>query len=157
MSCCIPSQRLIGKRGTFTSTLAPGHHTAYLQKGQAGQVDGEGSSESTLLQPYYRDKQMPEDSNTNMGKEGGEGDGEPEKEAVGEGEKKESEGAEEEDVFLPVDRPVQKNKKRCWVCKAKLELAQRELGGCKCGEWGQLGGWLGCGCLLCSGTFPGAL
>ncbi|XP_031551044.1 AN1-type zinc finger protein 3 homolog [Actinia tenebrosa] len=33
----------------------------------------------------------------------------------------------------PNDRPVQKNKKRCWKCKAKLELAQRELGLCKCG------------------------
>ena len=36
---------------------------------------------------------------------------------------------------LPDDRPVQKNKKRCWNCKAKLELAQRELGQCKCGEY----------------------
>lgn len=36
--------------------------------------------------------------------------------------------------FLPDDKPVQKNKKRCWSCKAKLELAQRELGLCKCGE-----------------------
>lgn len=31
------------------------------------------------------------------------------------------------------ERPQQKNKKRCWKCKAKLELAQRELGICKCG------------------------
>ncbi|EDO40239.1 predicted protein [Nematostella vectensis] len=30
------------------------------------------------------------------------------------------------------DRPVQKNKKRCWTCKTRLELAQRELGICKC-------------------------
>lgn len=34
----------------------------------------------------------------------------------------------------PEDLPRQKNKKRCWKCKAKLELAQRELGICKCGE-----------------------
>lgn len=31
------------------------------------------------------------------------------------------------------ERPTQKNKKKCWVCRAKLELAQRELGHCKCG------------------------
>lgn len=34
----------------------------------------------------------------------------------------------------PEDLPQQKNKKRCWKCKAKLELAQRELGICKCGK-----------------------
>jgi len=28
--------------------------------------------------------------------------------------------------------PVQKKRKRCWTCKAKLELAQRELGNCRC-------------------------
>ncbi|KAK3714398.1 hypothetical protein QZH41_020643 [Actinostola sp. cb2023] len=33
----------------------------------------------------------------------------------------------------PDQLPQQKNKKRCWKCKAKLELAQRELGICKCG------------------------
>ena len=38
------------------------------------------------------------------------------------------------DPYLPVERPVQKNKKKCWICKTKLELAQRELGGCKCGK-----------------------
>ena len=36
--------------------------------------------------------------------------------------------------YLPEDRPVQKNKKRCWDCQAKLELAQRELGKCRCGK-----------------------
>ena len=36
--------------------------------------------------------------------------------------------------FLPTDLPPQKNKKRCWACKAKLEPAQRALGGCKCGK-----------------------
>ena len=38
-------------------------------------------------------------------------------------------------ALLPKDRPVQKNKKKCWVCKSKLELAQRELGLCKCGKY----------------------
>lgn len=28
--------------------------------------------------------------------------------------------------------PAQKKRKRCWTCKAKLELAQRELGNCRC-------------------------
>ena len=32
------------------------------------------------------------------------------------------------------NRPGQKNKKRCWTCRVKLELAQRELGVCKCGK-----------------------
>lgn len=31
------------------------------------------------------------------------------------------------------DKPAQKNKRRCWTCRVKLELAQRELGVCKCG------------------------
>ncbi|WP_411027302.1 AN1-type zinc finger domain-containing protein, partial [Salmonella sp. s54925] len=35
--------------------------------------------------------------------------------------------------YLPEDRPVQKNKKKCWDCQGKLELAQRELGKCRCG------------------------
>jgi hypothetical protein len=35
--------------------------------------------------------------------------------------------------FLPGDLPAQMNRKRCWTCKAKLELAQRSLGECKCG------------------------
>lgn len=30
-------------------------------------------------------------------------------------------------------RPVQKNKKRCFMCKARLELAFVEIGRCKCG------------------------
>ena len=36
--------------------------------------------------------------------------------------------------FLPGDLPAQKNRKRCWTCKSKLELAQRALGECKCGK-----------------------
>jgi hypothetical protein len=36
--------------------------------------------------------------------------------------------------FLPGDLPSQKNRKRCWTCKSKLELAQRALGECKCGK-----------------------
>lgn len=35
--------------------------------------------------------------------------------------------------LLPSSIPVQTNKKRCWRCKCRLELAQRELGTCKCG------------------------
>ena len=36
--------------------------------------------------------------------------------------------------FLPDDLPQQKNRKRCWTCNSKLELAQRALGECKCGK-----------------------
>ncbi|XP_065883500.1 AN1-type zinc finger protein 3 homolog isoform X2 [Dysidea avara] len=36
-------------------------------------------------------------------------------------------------VAIQSDKPEQKNKKRCWTCRVKLELAQRELGLCKCG------------------------
>ncbi|CAI9730199.1 AN1-type zinc finger protein 3-like isoform X1 [Octopus vulgaris] len=30
------------------------------------------------------------------------------------------------------DKPIQKNKKRCYQCKCKLELAQRQIGQCRC-------------------------
>lgn len=50
-------------------------------------------------------------------------------------ERKEDNGNVDDSAFLPTERPVQKNKKKCWICKTKLELAQRELGGCKCGEY----------------------
>lgn len=33
---------------------------------------------------------------------------------------------------LGKDISTQKKRKRCWACKAKLELAQRELGNCRC-------------------------
>ena len=59
---------------------------------------------------------------------------EPEKPEKETEEKKEDNGNIDDSAFLPSERPVQKNKKKCWVCKAKLELAQRELGGCKCGK-----------------------
>lgn len=40
----------------------------------------------------------------------------------------------EESSSTQSDKPGQKNKKRCWTCRVKLELAQRELGICKCGK-----------------------
>lgn len=33
------------------------------------------------------------------------------------------------------DKPIQKNKKRCYQCKCKLELAQRQIGQCRCGKY----------------------
>ncbi len=57
-----------------------------------------------------------------------------------EGEKQEEMGSNKEEVdnsvdpFLPENRPQQKSKNKCWICKSKLELAQRELGSCKCGK-----------------------
>lgn len=35
-------------------------------------------------------------------------------------------------VNKAIDVPLQKKRKRCWTCNAKLELAQRELGNCRC-------------------------
>ena len=39
------------------------------------------------------------------------------------------------DPHLPNNRPVQKNRKRCWTCRSKLELVQQEVGKCRCGQW----------------------
>ena len=50
-------------------------------------------------------------------------------------EKREEVDNKPQDPFLPSERPQQQNKKKCWVCKCKLELAQRELGSCKCGKF----------------------
>eukprot|EP00731_Ephydatia_muelleri_P027987 Em0019g860a len=33
----------------------------------------------------------------------------------------------------PTEAPVQKSKKKCWKCSAKLPLSQQQLGECKCG------------------------
>ena len=48
--------------------------------------------------------------------------------------KMEVEGNEETNSFVQSDKPVQKNRRRCWSCRVKLELAQREVGQCKCGK-----------------------
>ena len=37
------------------------------------------------------------------------------------------------DPHLPEDRPTQKNKRKCWTCKSKLELVQQQVGICRCG------------------------
>lgn len=41
----------------------------------------------------------------------------------------------ENDQDVSKDVPVQKKRKRCWTCNAKLELAQRELGNCRCSKY----------------------
>lgn len=46
------------------------------------------------------------------------------------------------------DIPVQKKRKRCWTCKAKLELAQRELGNCRCSKY-----WSNLTCKLMTTAF----
>lgn len=38
-------------------------------------------------------------------------------------------------VNKAIDVPLQKKRKRCWTCNAKLELAQRELGNCRCSKY----------------------
>ena len=42
---------------------------------------------------------------------------------------------EKESVNKAIDVPLQKKRKRCWTCNAKLELAQRELGNCRCSKY----------------------
>ena len=98
---------------------------------KAAQAAG-GEAEQELLNKFFpeclgssnseqqREEKMDEEKKVTEGEEeGGEG---------GEG------AMEEEDPFLPSERPIQNNRKRCWVCRTKLELAQRELGSCKCGK-----------------------
>ena len=60
---------------------------------------------------------------------------------VGSGEEKKdecpeqkSECKEEKMEVAPAEVPVQKNKKKCWICSTKLPLSQQQLGECKCGE-----------------------
>ena len=103
------------------SLLFQGH----LQKAKAAQAEGSDgpSHTSPLLQQYLPGLHTPEDSGSQS----------EERERVSE-ENSKGEERENDDAFLPAERPAQKNKKRCWSCKVKLELAQRELGGCKCGE-----------------------
>lgn len=45
----------------------------------------------------------------------------------------------EREEALDPDRPVQKNKKRCFKCNCRLELAIREIGRCRCGKYIALG------------------
>lgn len=64
-----------------------------------------------------------------------EGSGSEEKnDSQAEGEKREESEELGVDPFLPEERPPQKNKRKCWICKCKLELAQSALGTCKCGK-----------------------
>lgn len=94
---------------------------------KASKAEGGEQSSSRLLEQLglYPSATSEELSNTLEQKE---------KPRSEENQRQEKEEEESGDVFLPVERPIQKNKKRCWTCKTKLELAQRELGGCKCGE-----------------------
>ncbi|CAH1791006.1 unnamed protein product, partial [Owenia fusiformis] len=45
---------------------------------------------------------------------------------------KSAEAAQDDASTLDPDRPIQKNKKRCFKCNLKLELAIREIGKCRC-------------------------
>jgi len=49
-------------------------------------------------------------------------------------EQKSSNNTTENEPDVSKDAPVQKKRKRCWTCNAKLELAQRELGNCRCSK-----------------------
>lgn len=50
-------------------------------------------------------------------------------------EQKSSNSTIENEPDVSKDVPVQKKRKRCWTCNAKLELAQRELGNCRCSKY----------------------
>lgn len=50
-------------------------------------------------------------------------------------EQESSSNVTENDQDVSKDVPVQKKRKRCWTCNAKLELAQRELGNCRCSKY----------------------
>ena len=50
-------------------------------------------------------------------------------------EQKSSNNTTEDQPDVSKNAPVQKKRKRCWTCNAKLELAQRELGNCRCSKY----------------------
>ena len=112
-------------------------HIEHMQADQPDKVDGGQSSSSSqknvLLQQLGL---VPSTASPTTGSSEGcsNVEGEEKADSQAEGEKREEKEKEGTDPFLPADRPQQKNKKKCWNCKAKLELAQRELGTCKCGK-----------------------
>jgi hypothetical protein len=120
-----------------------------MQQGKGTEVDGGGggggggnSSSSTpkvaiLEQLGLMASSMNGTGSSSMPSGSGPSEGhssEEKKDNQAEGEKSEEREADGTDPFLPTERPPQKNKKKCWMCKSKLEPAQRELGTCKCGE-----------------------
>ena len=116
-----------------------------MQSDQPDKVDGGQSSNSSqknvLLQQLGLVPSIASPSPTTGSSEGCSNstvEGEEKADSQAEGEKREEKEKEGTDPFLPADRPQQKNKKKCWNCKTKLELAQRELGTCKCGKRGGL-------------------
>ena len=103
----------------------------YVQQGKPSKVESGQSNASTknaLLQQLGLVAAVSESSTSNNTEVF-----EEKNDNQTEGEKRE-EVDSSVDPFLPENRPQQKSKKKCWICKAKLELAQRELGGCKCGK-----------------------
>lgn len=50
-------------------------------------------------------------------------------------ERESSNDTTENEPDVSKDVKVQKKRKRCWTCNAKLELAQRELGNCRCSKY----------------------
>lgn len=55
-------------------------------------------------------------------------------EASPQGTKRSRDEVEKEDISTAPSPSKQKNKKRCFKCSARLELAQREIGLCRCGR-----------------------
>lgn len=108
-----------------------------MQQGKAAKVDGGGGNSSTQKSTLLEQLGLVASSMNSTGStpsNGGPSEGQDSEEKTdsgAEGEKREE--VDNVDPFLPVERPPQKNKKKCWICRSKLELAQRELGTCKCG------------------------
>lgn len=117
-----------------------------MQQGKAAKVDaaGGGGAPSTSTQKTALLEQLGglvasamNGSSSTSPNNGGPSEGHSSEEKTDnqtEGKKEEREAGDGADPFLPAERPLQKNKKKCWICKCKLELAQRELGTCKCGK-----------------------
>ncbi len=112
----------------------------YQQKVKAAQATG-GEAQQELMKKFFPnmepssvERSISSGSNQSDPREKEEEKMDEEKELEKEGGEEETMEEEADDPFLPAERPVQKNKKRCWTCRVKLELAKRQLGTCKCGK-----------------------
>lgn len=110
--------------------------TEYTQKGKPSKAESGKNSSSTQKTALLQQLGLIPSVNTNSSSSEVSSEEKTDKPETDSGQtegEKNKEKSEPVDPFLPEERPQQKNRKKCWICKAKLELAQRELGSCKCG------------------------
>lgn len=128
--------------------------TEHIQQDKA--KPSSSSQKTTLLEQLGLVASSVDSANSTPGSSGPSSGSEEKNDSQAEGEKREESEVEPGvDPFLPEERPPQKNKKKCWICKSKLELAQRELGTCKCGKLSLVRGlkhWRTCNCVGCTAT-----